>query len=205
MEMATSKYTINKEYTFLEFKEIVTNLVTAGKSSGEETAERIEATKINSQRINRIYKTFLVSDTTKDVINKLKHNWDWLLLIESWCGDGAQLSPVIAKIAELNPHIHLKIIFRDEHEDIMNMHLTNGAKSIPKLICLDSDSHQYIGEWGPRPIAIQEKVKEFKTANPNVSHEEFVKNLYLWYAQDKGLSFEKEFVALIESWDKNSR
>ena len=201
--MATSKYKINKEYTFLEFKEIVTNLVSSGKSSGEETAERIEATKINSQRINRIYKTFLPSDATQNVVNKLKEDWDWLLLLESWCGDGAQLSPIIAKLAELNPRIHLKIIFRDEHEDIMNMHLTNGAKSIPKLICLDSDSQQYIGEWGPRPIAIQEKVKEFKTANPNASHEEFVKNLHLWYAQDKGLSFEKEFVALIENWDKN--
>ena len=203
MEMATTKYKINKEYTFLEFKEIVSNLVSSGKSSGEETAERIEATKINSQRINRIYKTFLPSETTQNVVNILKHDWDWLLLLESWCGDGAQLSPIIAKLAELNPRIHLKIIFRDEHEDIMNMHLTNGAKSIPKLICLDSASHQYVGEWGPRPIAIQEKVKEFKTANPNASHEEFVKNLHLWYAQDKGLSFEKEFVSLIESWDKN--
>ena len=200
--MKTSAYKINKDFTFLQFQRIVTELVKAGKSFGEETAERIEATKINSQRINRIYKTFVPSEHTVSVVKKLKHDWDWLLLIESWCGDGAQLSSIIAKIAELNSHIHLKIIFRDEHEDIMNMHLTNGSKSIPKLICLDTATKQLVGEWGPRPIAIQEKVKEFKAANPDVSHEEFVKNLHLWYAQDKGLSFENEFMELFAKWNK---
>ena len=195
-------YKINKEYTFLEFKDIVTRLAASGKSSGEENVERIEATKINSQRINRIYKTFVPGDKTKDILSKLKHDWDWLLLLESWCGDGAQLSSIIARIAELNMHIHLKIIFRDEHEHIMNMHLTNGSKSIPKLICLDSSSKKYIGEWGPRPDAISEKAKEFKANNPTVPHEEFIKNLHLWYAQDKGISFENEFTGLIEKWNE---
>ena len=200
--METSEYKINKAYTFLEFQKIVADLVKTGKSSGEETAERIEATKINSQRIIRIYKTFIPSEHTVSVVNKLNHDWDWLLLIESWCGDGAQLSSIIAKIAELNTRIHLKVIFRDEHEDIMNMHLTNVSKSIPKLICLATSTQQLVGDWGPRPIAIQEKVKEFKAANPTASHDEFVKNLHLWYAQDKGLSFENEFTDLIENWYK---
>lgn len=199
--MESTLYKLKNPISFDKFKNLVVNLAEAGKSSGEETTERIEATKINAQRIKRISKTFTPAISTINSLAKLKHHWDWILIIESWCGDGAQNGPIISKIAELNPLINLKIILRDENEEIMNMHLTNGTKSIPKLICIDSQTKELIGEWGPRPKAIQQMVKEYKANNPTASHEEFVKNLHLWYAKDKGVSFENEFIELIEKWN----
>lgn len=203
MSAHNSVYNIQKHYSFIEYKEIANNLAIAGKSSGVETQERIDATKINAQRLNRIYKTFEPSAETKRIIGSLKQNWEWIVITESWCGDGAQLIPIITKIAELNNLIQLKFIFRDENETIMNLHLTNGSKSIPKLICLGQNK-EYIGEWGPRPSRIIEKAKEFKTTNPNASHEDFIRNLHLLYAQDKGLSFEIEFANLITQWNNIS-
>ena len=200
MSAHNSVYNIQKHYTFIEYKEIANNLAIAGKNSGEETPERIDATKINAQRLNRIYKTFAPNAETKRIIGELIQNWEWIVITESWCGDGAQLIPIIAKIAELNNLIQLKFVFRDENEIIMNLHLTNGSKSIPKLICLNGHTKEYIGEWGPRPLQIQEKAGEFKISNPNASHEDFIRNLHLLYAQDKGLSFEIEFANLITQW-----
>ncbi len=199
--MESTRYKLNSPFSFHEFQSKVAMLAESGRSSGEESAERIEATKINAQRIKRIYKTFSYSENTKNILANVTAKWDWILLMESWCGDGAQNGPIIAKIAELNPLINLKIILRDENEEIMNLHLTNGTKSIPKLICIDSNSKEIIGEWGPRPIVIQKMVKEYKANNPAVPHDEFVKNLHLWYSQDKGLSIEAEFVDLIEKWN----
>lgn len=121
-------------------------------------------------------------------------------MAETWCGDGAQNIPIIAKIAATSPNIKLTILFRDENPDIMNAYLTNGSKSIPKLICKDAQTKQDIGTWGPRPSDIQQMVLQFKSENPTASHEEFVKNLHLWYAKDKGVSIQKDFATLLPQW-----
>ena len=62
-----------------------------------------------------------------------------MVLTEGWCGDAAQVLPVINKIASLSDFIDLKIILRDEHEELMNKFLTNGSKSIPKLVAIDEN------------------------------------------------------------------
>ena len=43
----------------------------------------------------------------------------------------AQNLPVVAKLAEHNPNIDLRIILRDENLDLMDEHLTDGGRSIP--------------------------------------------------------------------------
>jgi hypothetical protein len=100
-------------------------------------------------------------------------------------------------MAELNKNILLKIIFRDEHLDLMDNFLTNGSRSIPKLICIDekTDSINFI--WGPRPKAIQDRVSELKKNFPEITHDELVKNIHLWYAQDKTKSIQAEFIELL--------
>lgn len=200
--MNSALYKLIKPYSFPEYIDLVNSLATAGKSTGEESIERIEATKLNAQRMKRIHKTFLPEDSTRNVLSGLSEEWDWILIAESWCGDGAQNIPVVAKIAALSPHIHLALILRDENDEIMNRHLTNGTRSIPKLICLKSDTKEVLGEWGPRTAVMQQMVKEYKANNPEVPHQEFLKKLHLWYAKDKGLSMEHELVDLVQKWNK---
>lgn len=184
-------YKITNPYSYSKYKELVFSLAEKKQCTGELTSSHIEATFINAQRMKRIDKQCEISDNLKKNIQSISKKYTWLLLVESWCGDGAQCVPVIAKMAELNSNIDLKLILRDENLPIMDTFLTNGSRSIPKLIFIHND--QVIGTWGARPKAIQQMVTEYKKANPNASHEEFVKNLHLWYARDKTQSIQNEF------------
>lgn len=186
---------------FASYKELVAHCAANKTTTGlEPLPERIEATVLNAQRMKRIDKLLVVDERIQKELEKLKNKWNWIVLAEAWCGDGAQNIPVIAKIASLSPNIDLKIILRDEHPEFMENYLTNGSKSIPKLICFASDTQEEIGTWGPRPAAIQHNVVEFKKQNPEVDHDEFVKNLHTWYAKDNGKSMQEDFLKLIPEW-----
>lgn len=187
---------IKNPYSYSKYKELVLSLAENKQCTGELTPEHIEATVINAQRMKRIDKQCELHNELKKTIQSITKKYTWILLVESWCGDGAQCVPVIAKMAELNPNIQLKLILRDENLPTMDAFLSNGSRSIPKLIFLHND--QVIGTWGSRPKAIQKMVTDYKQANPNVTHEEFVTNLHLWYARDKTQSIQNEFTEILK-------
>jgi hypothetical protein len=199
MEILENKE-IKNGISYNDYKSIVFKLAEESKSSGESTEERIAATLMNAQRIKRIDKQCEIKIELKAVIDTISEKYLWVLITESWCGDGAQCIPVIAKMASLSDNIELSLIFRDENLDIIDSFLTNGSRSIPKLICFKKIDATVIGTWGPRPKAIQNMVSKYKNNNPNVSHDEFVKNLHLWYARDKTNALQNEFVDLIKEW-----
>ena len=194
--------TLTGVMSYREYALRVQQLAEAGKTSGvDQKPEHIPATKLNAQRMKRIEKQCVINDEIANELAALNDKWKWILLAESWCGDGAQNSPIIAKIASLYPgKIELQIVHRDENAELMNAYLTNNARAIPKLVCWSETKGKVIGTWGPRPDAIREKVIEFKRLNPTVSHEEFVKNVHLWYAQDKGASLQNDFLKLLRAW-----
>ena len=190
---------VSRSYSYNEYKNIVLEYASEGKTSGDQSEERIAATLINAQRIKRIDKQCEIIEEVKALVNQITNKTSWLVLAESWCGDGAQCIPVIAKIAEQNPNIELRVIFRDENLEVMDSFLTNGSRSIPKLICSDKQTDSIKGMWGPRPKAIQNMVTQFKKDYPDASHDELVKNIHLWYAKDKTVSIQQEFVDLLKT------
>ncbi len=196
----TAPKNIVNTFSYDSYRKLVFDMADNNGSTGEITEEHISATKINAQWIKRIDKQAIVREDIKKAVGSLKSKWNWIVIIESWCGDGAQNLPFIAKIAEQSENINLKIILRDENPEIIDAYLTNGSRSVPKLICCDAETDIELGIWGPRPEAIQKMVTEFKSNNPNVPHDEFIKNVHLWYSQDKGESFQEEFHKLITDW-----
>ena len=175
------------------------------KTSGpEQSHERIEATKLNAQRIKRIEKHTNLLPEIKTGLSQIKNQWLWIVITEAWCGDGAQNIPIIKKMADAMPHVSLQFIFRDENLDVINEYLTNSSKAIPKLICIDEQAIKEIGVWGPRPITIQDKVNTLKKEQPEISHDELVKNIHLWYAQDKSEAMQKELFDLIQQWSNTA-
>lgn len=203
METVIELAKVKNLFSYEDYKKFVIECSEKNATTGnEQLPERIEATKINAQRMKRIDKQIELNVKTISMIINFNEKWKWIVLAESWCGDGAQNIPLIAKIAKHTPNIELKIILRDENPEIMNMYLTNGSKSIPKLICINSKTTEEIGTWGPRPLKIQEMVKKYKTEHPYISHDEFVKTLHFWYAKDKGESLQKDFVQLLGKWGK---
>ena len=85
-------------------------------------------------------KTLTVHEDVSEKISSIKSKLIWLVLSEGWCGDAAQLLPVINKKAELSENIKLKVLLRDENEELMNQFLTNGGKAIPKLIIIEEET-----------------------------------------------------------------
>lgn len=193
------KPTLINPLTYNLYSVLIEALVAAGKTSGpEQTDEKIGYTKLNAQRSKRVHKTFQMLPELQETLHHIPEKWDWLLITESWCGDGAQLVPAIAEIAAAAPNIELTILLRDENPELMDLYLTNGGRAIPKLICIDPETDETLFTWGPRPISLQEKVRAIKAENPYTTKEELHQQLAVWYAKDNSTALQHDLLHLIK-------
>ena len=177
---------VTNSKSYQEYRTIVTQLVEQNSTSGNDTSEAmVNYTMLNDRRMKRWDKTIKVSDEVIKRVSNFKGDITWLVLTESWCGDAAHVVPAINKIAELSDNIDLKLVFRDENEELMNEFLTNGSKSIPKLIMVDNLSDEVINTFGPRPSKATQLVNDFKAKHGTLTPE-FKEELQHWYNTDKG-------------------
>ncbi|HEY9082271.1 MAG TPA: thioredoxin family protein [Vicingaceae bacterium] len=189
---------INKSISFEEYYQLYEKQVATGSTSGEDQSDGlVEYTKLNFSRLKRSYKTTIPSEKVLETVDCLNEEMTWLVLTETWCGDAAQNIPVLAKIAEANPAISFRLIFRDEHPEVMNNFLTNGSKSIPKLIALDKNLN-VLGTWGPRPTVIQDWFLGEKANGANMDKLKI--DLQHKYNEDKGQALQQEMVELMKIW-----
>lgn len=194
---------LGNSYKYEEFKDLASNLLAEGRSTGHEQSEALtNYSLLNDRRMKRLDKTIKISDKTITEIKQIKDPQTWLVITESWCGDAAQNLPVIHKIGETNPLIDLKLVLRDDNEDLMKQFLTNGGKAIPKLIALDKDKN-IINTWGPRPTIATKMVADYKKEHGRLDAQ-FKKDLQVWYNKDKGQSVQKDFIELIKKNKMNS-
>ena len=100
-------------------------------------------------------------------------------------------------MAEVSDKIDLRILLRDENEALMNLFLTNGTKSIPKLIMLDKETGEVITDFGPRPKGAKQLIIDYKVTHGIVDETAKIE-LQKWYLADKGISIQKEIVALMK-------
>ena len=167
------------------------------RTTGPKQSEELnDYTKLNLHRMQRLNKTVVLSESLKIAVGQIQFPQTWYVLTEAWCGDAAQNIPVLAAIAKLNPLVDLQLVLRDENPDLMDLYLTNGGKSIPKLIAVDGAFNE-IFAWGPRPAGAQHMMEEYRK-NPVKSFKEFAEDIHKWYAADKTLSVQKEFLDILE-------
>jgi hypothetical protein len=156
---------LKKSISYPAYRNLIKELLNQGKSTGEtQTDDFLNYSKLNDKRMDRLDKTLKISEETKNSINNLKNNFTFLVIAEGWCGDAAQILPILNKIAESSSKIDLKIVLRDENEELMNRFLTNGSQSIPKIIIVDSNN-EVINSWGPRPSIPAKMVLDYKKIN----------------------------------------
>jgi thioredoxin-like negative regulator of GroEL len=183
--------------SYYKYRNQVSKLLDEGKSSGNEQSEELtHYSSLNETRMNRLEKTMVITEENIQKLQSLKNEYIWLVLAEGWCGDAAQLLPIFNKMAIASGNIELKMVFRDENEDLMNHFLTNGAKSIPKLLVLDKNTLNVEANWGPRPKGATDLIINYK-AQYGVVDETAKEQLQLWYLHDKGLSTQHELVTLM--------
>ena len=192
------KSSLEKSLSYQQYRNAVAKLAEEGKTSGNEQLEHlINFTKLNEARMHRLDKTLTLNEETQLFLENLKKEYIWIVLAESWCGDAAQILPVLNKMAEASDKIDFRIVFRDENDDLMNQFLTNGTRSVPKLIILDKNTLEVKADFGPRPNGAKQLILDYKAAHGSIDETAKIE-LQKWYLQDKGISTQKEIVELMK-------
>jgi len=191
--------TFTKAQSYDVYLELVKRLVAEGKSTGpNQTEELAYYTGLNLVRMERINKVFSFTEELAAAIQKLTHNYRFVVLTEAWCGDAAQIVPVFYQIEKASQgKITLKLLLRDDNLDLMDQHLTNGARSIPKLIVYN-EKEEVVATWGPRPQVLSEYMQQLKVENKDPELTKMIEKIQLWYSKDRTLSTQKEIADLIE-------
>lgn len=183
--------------SYQEYRDLVKKLLAEGKSTGIEQSEAFtNYSLLNDRRMKRLDKTIKLSDAILEGIKILEESQTWLVITEGWCGDAAHSLPVIHKIAALNKNIDLKLVLRDDNLKLMDLFLTNGSRSIPKLIQLDKDNN-VLNTWGPRPTVATKMVTDYKAEKGSLDAQ-FKQDLQVWYNKNKGKNIQEDFIKLIK-------
>ncbi|MGA2383956.1 MAG: thioredoxin family protein [Gemmatimonadales bacterium] len=140
-----------------------------------------------------VYRTARVPDWAKATAARLGGKFRLAVIAEDWCGDASSTIPIVARFAE-EAGIELRILRRDEHPEVMDAYLTNGARAIPIVVVL-TEAMEEVGHWGSRPAVLQAfvmaeraKGRQSKVYFPEVRR---------WYAEDKGESTLREILAVM--------
>lgn len=154
----------------------------------------INYVKLNQSRMARWTKTMELQPDLVDTLNDIEEPQHWIIITEPWCGDAAHSLPFLIAIAEKSPKITYEIQLRDSEPFLINDYLTNGGKSIPKLISRDLDGNDLF-TWGPRPIASQDIFNKMKSEG--AVYDEITLKLQAWYNADKGQAIQQELLDLV--------
>ncbi|MEJ7559599.1 MAG: thioredoxin family protein [Pedobacter sp.] len=154
----------------------------------------INYAKLNWSRMNRWLKLTLPSADILETMSRIRQPQHWIVITEPWCGDAAQIIPFIKMIAELSPLISVDYQLRDAEPYLINEHLTNGSKAIPKLVIQD-ESGKSISSWGPRPMECQVLYNNLKAEGADF--ETMKTELQKWYNADRGNQIQLELNYLL--------
>lgn len=192
------QYFWNQGVSYKKYKEIITRQEEEGIHSSDKDIKKLaEYTRLNLSRIHRNDKTLVVEESVIKPLKALTYKINILIIAEGWCGDAAQIVPVINKLVESSANLEMKLVFRDKDERLINQYLTRGGKAIPIVILLNAETFQEIAHWGPRPWPCAPFLKKYKVDPEHYTHDDFAKDIQNFYNQDKGQAISRELIQLI--------
>lgn len=193
---------LEKSYSYTEYRNYISHLLEQELSTGATQSDSLtHYSTLNEVRMNRLDKTIKLTPEIKERLTALNGNHILLVLSEGWCGDAAQIVPVLEKMVNENDLLELRIVLRDDNDGLMNHFLTNGSRSIPKVILLNTETNRVLGSWGPRPEGATRLIVDYKAAHGAIDEEAKVE-LQKWYLHDKGHSTMEEVTVLLEQAEK---
>ncbi len=185
--------------TYSKYREKIDLLLAQQLSTGNIQNENLlNFSQLNVTRMHRLDKTISVPDEIKLAMQQINRPMIWLVLTEGWCGDAAQIVPVLHHLSETSDKVQFLLVLRDQNDALMQHFLTNESKSIPKLVALDAVTLEVVFDWGPRPEGAQQLMSDYKAQHGKI--DDFIKTeLQKWYTKDKGMQIMQEVVEKVQS------
>lgn len=189
---------LTSSYSYADYRSMIDALMGDHKTTGSNHSEEmLQHTRMNMQRMNRLDKTAQLQPALLEQLAGVQQAQTWLVISEAWCGDAAQNLPYLQMMAAASDKIELQIVLRDENLELMDRFLTNGGRSIPKLILLNASTREVMADWGPRPAAAQTLYQDLKAQQ--LPYIEVSTQLHKWYADNKGQDLQLEIQLLLQS------
>jgi hypothetical protein len=182
------------EKEYLNYIETIINKTASENLEPYNNNEYLEYTKLNATRFSRWIKTQHINTDLKTAVRKIKSPQHWIIITEPWCGDAAHNIPFIIMAARENSLINLSFELRDSEPFRINNYLTNGTKSIPKLI-IKNENGDDLAIWGPRPEGCQKVYTKLK--QENAAFDTIVTQIQNWYNTNKGAETQAELLGII--------
>jgi hypothetical protein len=185
-------------YSYASYRQLVDAALAQGRTTGPQQSEALTAyTVLNVQRMSRLDKTTKLLPELTAAAAGLTTSYVWLIITEGWCGDAAQLVPVIEAVAQASAgHLRTAYVLRDDNPDLIDRYLTHGTRSIPKLVVLRADTLTEVLHWGPRPAEAQALLARLKAEG--MAHDDYVREIHAWYAHDRTQTTQRELLALVQ-------
>lgn len=152
--------------------------------------------KYNIERQARVEQLWTPSEEFAAAIRDAVGPSDWLFITDDWCVDSAYSLPLVKWGSDQRSDITLRILLKDDHPEIMDLFLTDGKRSIPKLVGIAADGRVQFS-WGPQPGEIRD-IRQ-KLMDSGAEGRVVSSTTVDWYADMGWLEVERELTEALTS------
>jgi hypothetical protein len=202
MKTTVAKALFNS-HSYTEYRKMMSDLLRDERSTGnEQSAKLTNWSGLNQTRMSFLEKTIKIPEGIIQSLRSLKNEYIWLVITEGWSRDAAQVLPVFNEMArESKGKVDVKIVLRNENEELMGLFLTNKKRSIPKLIVINRETGGMLAHWGPRPKGASDLIDDYIKEHGSID-EAVEMQLEVWYLHDKGESIQNEIIGMMLDLDQ---
>lgn len=177
--------------SFEEYMDVAQRRVTETPS----TDDYFQYYELGLHRMERTMKTFKLDEELLESLKAKNFKGKILIISEPWCGDASATVPAVALFFEV-AGVEVRVFLRDSDTTLIDQFLTNGTRSIPKILVLD-EFLEVKDIWGPRPQYGNELLAKFKADEKSYPREEFYNDLQVYYAKNRGQDAINEILKLV--------
>lgn len=179
------------------YRDLFERVVASGEPYGP-AGYSPDYTKLNLARTRRIERALRVPPEVRTIMEQAPPQ-DWLIITEPWCGDSAQNLPVLEAMAAMAVAITVHIALRDDGSELIGRYLTNGTRSIPKLVAFEPTTGRELFTWGPRPSTLMKLVAANKSLpeEERLGKEVLAERVHRWYHENGGQETQREIAGLV--------
>ena len=207
-EPSPVKVNNGRSLSYRSYLSLLDNLVDERKWTGSRRENWMAAaTAVNFVKIQQLYQRLHLKEELVSSLRSLKRVQNWVVLTESWSVDAANALPVFARAAEVNPLINFEIVLPESEDPVLKkLHRLNGGE-IPTLLIFD-EARKLLGQWGPRPKALQQIFAKCLKAGENSSDDRpslcdklhpYTDFINQWYREDRCVSIQRELQGIISN------